>query len=137
MGEWLGWAIGSICGAFIVFKFVAGAWCLIDLRRKWRAVPELWGVDWLDIVYRVEREFGVSLTAGDFAEWPEEMRIGLTAGQVWELVASKLRAGGSVVPDDGWGLVVGVLSDALNVRPERIAPESRLYADLGMVYGLD
>jgi len=137
MIEWLGPAFGYTCMALAVLKFVAGGWCLIELRRKWRAVPELWGIDWLDITYRVERAFRVTVTAADFRAWPAEARLGLTAGQLWELVACKLRTTESELPRDGWDRVAVVLSEALNVRAGSIVPESRLYADLGMVYGLE
>jgi hypothetical protein len=38
---------------------------------------------------------------------------------------------------DGWARFVTLLSEALNVGARRILPESRLYADLGVVYGLE
>jgi hypothetical protein len=88
-------------------------------------------------VFRVERELGVSLTVADFEGWSPDARAALTAGQLWELVASKLRAGGAAVPAGGWDQVVALLSEALNVRAGRIRAESRLYAELGMVYGLE
>ncbi|QJW93762.1 hypothetical protein [Frigoriglobus tundricola] len=135
MGEWLRWAFGWACGALAVLKFAAGLWCWVELRRKWLELPELWGVDWLDIVFRVERAFGMPLTAADFAGWTTGARVGLTAGQLWELVADKLRGAGAEVPADGWERVVAVLSEALNVRAERIATESRLCADLDMGSG--
>ena len=137
MSEWLGWAFGSVCVAIAVLKLAAGVWCLVELRRKWRAVPELWGVDWLDVVCRLERAFGVKLTAADFADWPADARAGLTAGQLWEVVADKFRVAGADVPVDGWERMAAALSEALNVRAKRIAAGSRLYADLGMAYGLE
>jgi hypothetical protein len=41
-----------------------------------------------------------------------------------------------VVPSDGWVQVVAILSAALNIRAEQITLDSKLYADLGMEYGL-
>jgi hypothetical protein len=123
--------------AFTAAKVVAVCWCLVALRQKWRSVPELRAADWLAIVYRLEREFGVTLTATDFEGWPAAARVGLTAGQLWELVAAKARAVGRVVPAEGWDRVARALAEALSVRRRRIAPGSRLYADLGMIYGFD
>jgi hypothetical protein len=133
----LGWVVGALLTAFMLLRVFGTIWCLIDLRRHWRGVPELWGVDWLDVVYRVEREFGVRLSAADFAGIPAHARISLTAGQLWEVVVTKLRLVDKVPPPDGWGRLVRALSEALCVKPKRVEPGSRLYADLGMQYGLE
>jgi hypothetical protein len=133
MGEWLGW----VCWAVAAMQFLAACWSFLELHRKWRSVPELWGVDWLDIVYRLEREFRVTLTAVDFEGQPGAARVKLTAGQLWELVKAKIVAADTEVPADGWERVVAVLAKALTVKPRRIAPGSRLYADLGMIYGIE
>jgi hypothetical protein len=135
--ELLWWVFGFVCVAIAVLKVIATVWILIDLNRKWRTIPELWGVDWLDIVYRIERAFGVSLTASDFQHWTPDARVGLTAGQLLELVAHKLEAAGKELPADCWNRLVLVLGDALNIRAHRIRTESRLYADLSMGYGID
>jgi hypothetical protein len=137
LGELLWWGLASLCAAVAVLQLVGRVWCLVELQRKWRAAPELWGIDWLDVVYRVEWAFGVALTAADFEGWPPDERAGLTAGQLRELVIGKLRAAGAEAPADSWDRVVALLSEALNVRASRIVPGSRLYADLGMVYGLE
>jgi len=137
MGEWL---CGLLCWLFVllaIFQIGLRVWCLIELQRKWRSIPELWGLDWLDVVYRVQRAFGVPLTAADFVELSPEARRALTAGQLWERIAAHLGATGRPVPADGWDQVAGALSEALNVDPDRIMPTSRLYADLGMLPGLD
>jgi hypothetical protein len=137
MSEWLLGILGSLCGLFAVVKIFGTIWCLIELYRKWNGAFELWGMDWLDIVYRLERAFGVSLTDADFADLSAEARVALTAGQLWEVVAARLRASGRDLPADGWDRVVDVLSEALNVKPIRIVPNARLYADLGMLHGVD
>jgi hypothetical protein len=118
-------------------KILGGIWCLVELCRKWRGTRELWSLDWLDIVFRVEREFGVVLTAADFVGLSPEARVALTAGQLWEMVATRIRASGRPVPVDGWDRMVTALCEALNKKPVRITPTARLYADLGMVPGLD
>jgi hypothetical protein len=133
MDEWLGW----VCGAVAAMQFIAACWCFLELHRKWRSVPELWGVDWLDIVYRMEREFGITLTAADFESQHAAARVALTAEQLWELVKAKIMAADGEVPADGWDRVVAVLAEALTIKPSRIAPGSRLYADLGMIYGIE
>jgi hypothetical protein len=66
MDGWLGGALGWLCGALGVAKFLLAGWCILELWRKGRSVPELWSIDWLDIVYRLKREFGVTIAAGDF-----------------------------------------------------------------------
>jgi hypothetical protein len=131
------WLFGPLCGLLALLQFVAGMWFLIELRRKWRSVPEFWSVDWLHIIHHLKQAFGVTLTSRDFETMPAEVRGTLTAGQLWEVVVSKLMAAGHAVPADGWERAVGAISEALNVKPRRIAPDSRLYMDLGMAYGLD
>lgn len=126
MFEWLGW----LCMALPVLQVIGVVWCLFDLRRK--SVPELWGLDWLDVLYRIEHEFGAAFERSDFEAIPAEARSQLTAGQLWDLVAAKLRQSGRPVPEDGWDRVVAVLSESLNLRRDRIAPDSRLYEDLRM-----
>jgi hypothetical protein len=133
MDEWLGW----VCGAVAAMQCLAACWCFVELHRKWRSVPELWGVNWLDIAYRMEREFGITLTEADFESLPAAARVALTAGQLWELVKAKFMAADDEVPTDGWDRVVAVLAEALTIKPSRIAPDSRLYADLGMAYGIE
>jgi hypothetical protein len=133
VSEWLWWVFGSLCWVLAALQIIGGCWVLIEWHRKWRPVRELWSIDWLDIVYRLERDFGVTFTAGDFEGWSAETRVALTAGQLWEMVAAKLRDAGTESPPDGWERVVAVLSDALNVKPRQVTPASRLYADLGMV----
>ncbi|MBV9121805.1 MAG: hypothetical protein JO112_00420 [Planctomycetes bacterium] len=137
MGETLWWMFGSICAVLAVLKLCGTIWCSVELHRNWQGCPELWALDWLDIVYRVQREFGVALTASDFDTRALEVRTNLTAGKLWELVASKLQADGRVIPRDGWDYLVALLSESLNVKTSRICPESRLYADLGMLHGLE
>jgi acyl carrier protein len=137
MAEWVAWMLGFVCIGLAVLKLAGGLWCLVELHRKWRSIPEFWSIDWLDIVFRVQREFGVVLSAHDFEDWTVEARLSLTAGQLWELVGGKLTRTGSDVPADGWPRVVTVLAEALNVKPARITPESRLYGDLGMTRGIE
>ncbi|HLN32868.1 MAG TPA: hypothetical protein VK395_34375 [Gemmataceae bacterium] len=134
MPNWLWWILGTLC-AFAIARLLVVAWCLIQLRRNWHRVPELWSIDWVDIVYRLKGQFGVTLSATDLECLSADARATLTAGQLWELVAAKIRIAGSEPPTDGWQQVVATLTQALNVKPKRIRPNSRLYADLGMAYG--
>lgn len=53
------------------------------------------------------------------------------------MVATRLRVAGLEVPPDGWPRLQVALSAALNVRPTRITTGSRLYADLGMIHGVE
>ncbi len=132
MPTWLDWLLSYACPAAAVLCFLGAFWVLWNCFRKWRSVPELWSIDWLDIIDRVKREFGVTLTAADFEPLSRKERAELTAGQLWEAIQTRLRAADSVVPADGWQRLVVTVTEAINVRPERVAPGSRLYADLGM-----
>jgi hypothetical protein len=137
MQMWVWLLVFGTLAAFATVRYICVVWCLIQLRRKWRSVPELWGIDWLDVVYRIERELGVTVTASDFEVLPADERIALTAGRLWEMVATKIRASGAETPADGWERFVAALSKALQVKSTRVTPASRLYADLGMLYGLE
>lgn len=134
MGDWIGYVFGSICGLIAVLQFLMGVYFMIEINRKWRNVPEFWSIDWVDIVLRLKHTFGVVLTGSDFEEMSAKARYGLTAGQLWEQVQLKLQADGREVPVDGWEKVVAQLAEALNVKPERITPDSTLYGDLDMRY---
>src|SRR5262245_44915293 len=103
---------------------------MCDLRRK--SVPELWGLDWLGILYRLERSFDVVFDRTDFAAIPAHRRVFLTAGQLWDLVAAKLGMESRTVPDDGWDKVLAAVSEELNVKPVNVQRESTLYAELDM-----
>ncbi len=137
MDEWLWWLLGSVCGLLAAVQMLGGLWCLVELYRKWRGAAELWGLDWLDIVFRLEHAFGVSLTDADFADFSPEARGALTAGQLWEAVVARIRVSGRELPADGWDRLVMVLSESLHVKTSRIEPDARLFADLGMLQGFD
>jgi hypothetical protein len=130
------WFTGTICMSLIAAQIISLIWCAIELRKNWWSTSEFWGVDWLDIVCRVEREFGVSLTAADFADWSPEARAALSAGQLWELVEAKRATVAIAGSPAGWPRLAVVLSEALNVPIDRIDLHSRLYGDLGMVRGI-
>jgi hypothetical protein len=95
-------------------------------------VEPLTGLDWLDVVLRLESCFGISFTRSDFEAIPATARAVLTAGQLWDLVQVKLRATGKPVRNGGWEKVVVALAEALNMATTRIEPNSQLCADLGM-----
>lgn len=137
MADWLCSGFIWLCVIFAIFQVIGRIWLGLYLYRHWRTVPELWCLDWADIVFRLERDFGVTLSSTDFEGLSPNARLALTAGQLWEMVAAKLSSAGTELPPDGWAQLVAVLSEALNVKPKRIVPESRLYADLGMIYGID
>jgi hypothetical protein len=128
MIELLGW----LCTAVAGLQVVGLGWCMLELRRK--AVRELWGIDWLDILYRLERDFGITLEQVDFGSVPTEARSHLTAGQLRDLVAEKLRAAAQPVPENTWSRIVLMLKESLNVDAKRIRPESSL-CELGMQWG--
>jgi len=137
VSEWLSCVILSLFVAVAVVGITLNASCLLVLRRHWRSVPELWGIDWLDVVWRLEQELKVELTGSDFERFTADERMGLTAGQLWEVVVDKLRQTGIQTPGNGWERLVVALCEALNVDANQVNAGSRLYADLGMLYGLD
>jgi acyl carrier protein len=136
MGEWFWDGMIALLAVYCAVSLFCTAWCLLELRRNWRSAPELWGLDWLDVVWRLERELGVHLTGADFGRFSVEERGQITAGRLWDVAIERLRIAGTEVPGDGLERVVKSLCEALNVDAERITPDSRLYEDLGMPYGM-
>src|SRR4051812_6835559 len=112
MEVWAGRVLGLACAAVVLVKVLGTLALFLTLRRKWRSVPELWGLDWLDIVYRVEQAFGVVLVAADFEGLSTAARVELTAGQLWEVIGARLASVGSSAPPDGWPQLVTILAEA-------------------------
>src|SRR5262245_31276972 len=102
MGEWLWWTSGALCGALAVAKALVTAWCVVELRRHWRAAPGLWVVDWLDVVWRLHRELGVRLTGADSQRLSGDERAALTAGQLRGGGAGRRSGAGGGGPAGGW-----------------------------------
>lgn len=96
----LGLGFVLICLLFAL-QFGGRIWFAWLLHRHWALVPELYGIAWLDIVFRLERAFGVSLKGSDFETIPPDSRVELSAGQLWEVVAAKLQSAGKSLPLDG------------------------------------
>jgi hypothetical protein len=125
-------------GLLMVLQAISRLMCVVELHRKWRSIPELWGIDWLDLTCRIHHEFGVELTGADFERWSPQQRIALTAGQLWELVQERLTQDVYVaMGSSGWDRFVKLVSGALVVKQHRITAASRLHVDLGMTYELD
>ena len=99
MGEWLGWTCVAIMMALPIMQLV-GRIFSIKFRREWRAVLELWCLDWLDINVRVEREFGVELAAPDFESGSVEARWGDHRWAVLGVGRSKTPGVGSARSDE-------------------------------------
>lgn len=95
------------------------------------------GIDYLDIAFRIEKEFGV-ITRGklDFSADPVEgrgrnQRSSVTAGALHDRVCDLLRAEGRAAPEDSWPRLQACISEALGVPLTEIRRESRLVKDLG------
>jgi hypothetical protein len=116
------------------------------LRGK--SAPELRGTDWLRVLHRLEREIKVDLRGLDFRATRRHvgdvaMEGEPTAGDLWaqvaqylSLVAALYREHRLPEPQMTWDGFAGLLAEELGVPQDRIHPESRLGADLGMGAGL-
>ena len=91
------------------------------------------GIEMLDIVFRLERRFGVRLEPSYFDYLRELGRTDITAGELFEAVGDRLRAVGRPVPANCWNGVRLELANVLLVSPLSIRRESRLHGDLGML----
>ena len=88
------------------------------------------GIDFLDVVHRLERWYGVRLERADLEPlWLRPAR-NLTAGELHAAVCDKLRAAGRAVPASSWNGVRLELATVLGVSPFAIRPGSWRVADL-------
>lgn len=86
----------------------------------------------LDIVFRLERRFGVRLESADFEFMHAPGRTDITAGELFEALCSRFRAVGRPVPVNCWNGVRLELANVLLVSPLSIRRETKLIGDLGM-----
>jgi hypothetical protein len=90
------------------------------------------GIDFLDIEFRIEKEFGIALQVSDLNSVSDARdRSDITAGELHFIIGCKLRESGRPVPRSIWNKVRIVLSQALGVSPHSIKPESWIIKDLG------
>jgi len=130
MSDLLFGVLDWLCGGLAAIQFVAGLICLYSLCRK--SVPELWGINWIDILFRLERDFQLEFHPSDFQRFRGQRRTDLTAGELYEIVQTKLSAAGRPVPCGAWYRMKIAIHEALNVSPLAVRRHSRLYADMGM-----
>ena len=91
------------------------------------------GIDLLDIRFRIEKRFGVTLEIGDMECFAANRHpFDITAAELHFLVGAKLQEAGRPVPRGCWNGIRLVLAEALCVSPHKIKPESWLVKDLGM-----
>ena len=87
------------------------------------------GIDLLDMVFRLEREFGLRVNReDDLFQRGDDM----TAGEVQFIVGVQLLEQGKALPDDFWPRVQRVIAKTLEIPEHQIHPTSRLFDDLGM-----
>jgi hypothetical protein len=133
--DWLCYLFIGVVFLAAVFQHVGMLYAIWALRTK--AVPCLWGIDWLDVVWRLERRFGICLDATDFQYLAEQGQDDVTAGEVYAVVCRKLWDANRPIPAGGWNGVRIDLHEALHVRPFSVRRSSLLIRDLGMLRGID
>lgn len=92
------------------------------------------GIDILDMSFRIEKEFGIRLSADQFTKIaiPRENEFwDLCAGDLHNLICRELRARSKPVPFSSWNRVRLLLARVGSIDPRMITRESRLYRDLG------
>jgi hypothetical protein len=91
------------------------------------------GIDFLDIVFRLEKEFRFDARLQP-APWDDRPVPNLTAGQLHHWVCERLMYTGRPVPSDSWPRVQRCIGEALGMPESQILdirPEDRLVQDLG------
>jgi hypothetical protein len=96
------------------------------------------GIDGLDIIFRLERAFNVTIPAGRIYWSDEQRRLNkfdrrttVTVGEMHHRMCDLLREMKHSVPDNSWDRVAKCVGDALQVAPTSIKPQDRLIEDLG------
>jgi hypothetical protein len=89
-------------------------------------------MDFLDIVFRLERRYGVNLQREHFEHVLTRMKAELTAGDLLEVVCGQLRCSGRPIPPSTWNGIRLEVARAFNISPFTIRRESKLVGDLGM-----
>jgi hypothetical protein len=90
------------------------------------------GVDWLDITFRLERQFDIKFEPKDFAHIWDSGRRDITAEELFDVVCTRLQTEGRPVPFSAWNRVRLELARALDVPPNEIRRKKWLVSDLGM-----
>lgn len=91
------------------------------------------GMDDLDIVFRLERQFSVKLKLAALGpHFCRRTPPDLSAGELHDWVVAQCVAQGKPVPHSSWRRVKVVLLDAIAARPSTVRRDSLLRADLGM-----
>ena len=91
------------------------------------------GIDLLDICFRIEKRYHVTLDAADLLSLVNrEPPTDITAGDLHFLVGAKLREAGRPVPRSLWNGIRIALAEGLGVTPMDIKPGSWLIKELGM-----
>ena len=95
------------------------------------------GIDGLDIVFRLEKEFSFSLRerGGNLMDASEQAirkrPTNVTAGMIHERLCTLLKEHGREVPADSWDRVRHCIAGALGIPLEEIQRGDRIVQDLG------
>jgi hypothetical protein len=92
------------------------------------------GIDFLDVAFRIEKQFGVRIEPADILPaWTKDDRNDVTAGEFHEIICEKCREQGIKVPRSSWNQLKLALVDALGVTPSEIKKDAWLRKDLDFV----
>ena len=100
-------------------------------------VLALMGIDFLDIVFRLERSFAVKIPRGRLYWTREQVNRGdfpntdPTAGEIHARMCELLREQNRPVPSESWQRVCRCIGDCLGIGPDTIRPEHHLIGELG------
>ena len=95
------------------------------------------GIDFLDIVFRLEKSFAVKIPRGRLCWTREQVSRGdfpnydPTVGEIHVRMCELLGEQKRPVPSDSWQRVCRCIGDSLAVMPEMIRPEHHLIGELG------
>jgi hypothetical protein len=90
------------------------------------------GIDTLDIIFRLEKAFGIKIPRNVlFEESWDWRRRDVRVGELHEQLCRRLREAGRPVPHSSWHRVKVCVAESLGVELRKINRESWLFRELG------
>lgn len=90
------------------------------------------GIDTLDIIFRLEKRFGIKIPRNTLFEKPWDWRRrDLQVGLLHKQICNRLTEEGRPVRWSSWHRVKVCVAEALGVELPKIRPESWLFKELG------
>ncbi len=89
------------------------------------------GLEFLDLTFRLERDFAVALPKRSFLQEADVYRRDIRAEQVHEGIRTFLKHSSFPIPEDSWQRIQKSIAGTVGLKPEQVMRDSWLIKDLG------